>query len=139
MGENISKLMYLSLGALLMVLALSAFFRQESSLLQFERTYYDVKNHNRSWAQASTETNENPYKNLANLPLSDCEEGLVYEGISLKAQLIGMEEEEEKEVYINGSPVTEEELKQFIQSIDPHQYYRYSYKIELLRYEITKI
>jgi len=89
MADNISKALYLGFGVLLLVLALTSFYNNNQSFINYNKIYENSKVDHHSWMKEATNETKNPL-GIVISDISLVKDGLVFSGRETKAQLLGL-------------------------------------------------
>ena len=89
MIEQISKALYLGFGVVLLVIALTSFYENNQSLLNYNQMYKESRSSEDSWIRDANFELRNPLE-IRTRDISVISRGLVYSGIEMKAQLLVM-------------------------------------------------
>ena len=118
MGENISKLLYLGFGVILLVLGLSVFYSNNQSFFRFNQEYEARKVSKDSWLVEPTRVNRNPLGISVTDP-SLIRTGLVFKGHEVKNQLlVMMNTNHEYTLYKDGSKVLMSDYVSLYESVE---------------------
>lgn len=131
MLENINKALYLGFGVILLVMALTSFYRSNESYMAFNQVYEEAINEEDSWLKDVNKNNSNPLS--ISVPFgSNIQAGLVFRGSEVKAQLVVyMNQLEEYQVYKEGIEIRASELPLLYNSILDNEQMLITYDEEL--------
>lgn len=92
MVDNINKLLYLAFGVILLVMALSSFYKTNQSYININDLYEHTNSQQDSWMKSATRETRNPLGIMVS-DVNLVKNGLVYSGSETKAQLVVMHKE----------------------------------------------
>lgn len=87
MADNINKVLYLGVGVMLLVIALTAFYQYETRFYEYKYRYQQIKDETRTWLKAGDETMTNPLKIVVHRDEVGLDLSLIYTGLELKSLL----------------------------------------------------